>query len=258
MMNKQNTKVVIILSNKGGTGKSTLITNTAHILATVYNKKVGVIDLDFHSPDLPSMFGIENRKLGIQNKKIMPVKFLPNLYIVSNGFYLTDKKLPIIMRGVEEKLIADQFINSVDWTDFDILLIDIPSNLSDGALTVVDEIKPIDGAVIITSSQDISLVDTERSIQFSLQYSIPILGMVENMAYLNCPQCSAKIELYKRENFEALAEFYKLDILGRIPFVRDILISVDLGVPFVERCKDNEQIETFKQITDKITKKIFK
>ena len=257
-MNKHNTKVVAVLSNKGGTGKSTLITNTSYLLATTYNRKVGIIDLDFHSPDLPSMFGIENRKLGIQNKKIMPVKVLPNLYIVSYGFYLTDKKLPIIMRGVQEKLIADQFINSVDWSEFDIIFIDVPANLSDGALTVVDEIKPIDGAVITTSSQDISLTDTERSIQFALQYSIPILGMVENMSYLNCPQCSAKLELYKRENFEALAEFYKLDILGRIPFEREILISVDLGIPFVEKCKDNAQIESFKQIADKIDKKMFK
>lgn len=258
MMNKHNTKVVAILSNKGGTGKSTLITNMAFLLATMYNKKVGVIDLDFHSPDLPTMFGIENRKLGMQNKKIMPVKILPNLYIVSYGFYLTDKKLPIIMRGVEEKMIANQFIYSVDWSEFDIILIDVPSNISDGALTIVDEIKPIDGAVIVTSGQNISLIDTERSIQFSLQYSIPILGIVENMSYFSCPQCSAKLNLYERESFEELAGFYKIDILGRIPFLRDILISVDLGVPFVEKYKENEQIETFKQITEQIGKKIFK
>ncbi|MDD3804393.1 MAG: P-loop NTPase [bacterium] len=258
MMNKNKTKVVLLLSNKGGTGKSTLLTNTAYLLATLFGKKVGVIDLDFHSPDLPSMFGVESRKLGIQNKRLMPVKVLPNLYMVSYGFYLTDKKLPIIMRGIEERLVADQFINSVDWSEFDVLLIDVPANLSDGALTVVDQIKPIDGAVITTSSQDISLTDTERSIQFALQYSIPILGMVENMSYLNCPQCSAKLELYKRENFEGLADFYKLDILGRIPFEREILISVDVGVPFVEKCKENAQVESFKQITEKIHQKIFK
>ncbi|MGE3063041.1 MAG: P-loop NTPase [bacterium] len=258
MMNKNKTKVILVLSNKGGTGKSTLLANTAYLLATLFNRKVGVIDLDFHSPDLPSIFGVESRKLGMQNKRLMPVKILPNLYMVSYGFYLTDKKLPIIMRGVQEKLVAEQFINSVDWSEYEILLIDVPSNLSDGALTVVDEIKPIDGAIITTSSQDISLVDTERSIQFSLQYSIPILGMVENMSYLNCPQCSAKLELYKRENFEALTDFYKLEILGRIPFEREILISVDVGVPFVEKCKENPQTESFKQIAEKINQKIFK
>lgn len=258
MMNKNKTKVVTVLSNKGGTGKSTLVTNLSYLLATLHNKKVGIIDLDFHSPDLPSMFGVESRKLGMQNKRLMPVKVLPNLYIASYGFYLTDKKLPIIMRGVEEKLVADQFINSVDWSEFDVLLIDVPSNLSDGALTVVDEIKPIDGAIITTSSQDISLIDTERSIQFALQYSIPIIGLVENMSYLNCPQCSTKLELYKRENFEELASFYKLEILGRIPFEREILISVDVGVPFVEKCRENQLVESFKQITEKTVQKLFK
>ncbi|MEO0237721.1 MAG: P-loop NTPase [candidate division WOR-3 bacterium] len=255
-MIEEKTKIILFLSNKGGTGKSTMLANIAYLFSTHYNKKVGVIDMDFYNPDLPSIFGVENRKMGIQNKKLLPVKILSNLYLASYGFFITDKKLPVILRGVQEKLITEQFVVDTDWSDFDYIFVDFPASFSDGGLTLVDRIKRIDGALIITSSQDITLIDTERSIIFANQYNIPILGVVENMINIVCPNCKSVLELYRRESLENLLSIYNVEIIERIPFDRNLLVSVDLGIPFIEKFKDSQFIEHFKRIGDKIIEKV--
>ncbi|HAF06785.1 MAG: P-loop NTPase [bacterium] len=252
----EKTKVVLFLSNKGGTGKSTMIANISYLFATHYNAKVGILDMDFYNPDLPSIFGVENRKMGIQNKKLLPVKILPNLYLASYGFFLTDKKLPVIMRGVQEKLITEQFILDTDWSDFDYIFVDFPSSFSDGGLTLMDRIEFIDGVLIITSSQDITLIDTERSIIFANQYNIPVIGVVENMINITCPNCKSVLELYRRESLDEILSLYNVEVIEKIPFDRDLLISVDLGIPFIEKFKDSNLVENLKNICEKIIQKV--
>ncbi len=255
-MIEEKTSVILFLGNKGGIGKSTILANISYFFATHYNKKIGIIDMDFYNPDLPSIFGVDNRKMGIQNKKMIPVKVLSNLFLASYGFFLTDKKLPVILRGFQEKIITEQFVNDIDWNGFDYIFVDFPVSFSDGGLTLIEKLKKIDGAVIVTSSQDITLIDTERSIIFANQNSIPIIGVVENMSSLVCPICKNSIELYKRESLESLLSIYKVKILCKIPFDRNLLVSVDMGIPFIEKFKNSELIEHFKTIGDEIVKRI--
>lgn len=249
------TKKIVFLSNKGGTGKSTMVANIAYIMATLFNKKVGVIDLDIHNPDMPSILGAEGRKISLQAHKLIPVKILPNLHIISYGFLLTDSRMPVIMRGRQKRQITEQFVNDTDWSGFDYILIDMPTGVSDEVTAFFDFVKNVQGALFVTSSQDISVTGIVRSIELALQYNMPIIGIVENMLTIKCPSCGAEAEVYKRENIEKVAEEYKVQIIAKLPFVRNLLVSTDMGVPFAEKFKDSPEIEIFKGITEKILEK---
>jgi len=248
----QKTKIIVFLSNKGGTGKSTMVANISHVLATTFNKRVGIIDLDIHNPDMPSIFGVTDRKISLQAKKLIPVKIFPNLHIISYGFFLNDLRMPVIMRGRQKKQVVDQFINDTDWSDFDYIMVDMPTGISDEVTGFFDYVKHVHGVVFVTSSQDISMTGIVRSIEFALQYNMPSVGIIENMLTAKCTNCGAELEIYKRDSIEKISEEYKISIIAKFPFSRDLLVSTDIGVPFVEKFENAAEVETFKSIAEKI------
>ena len=245
-------KKLLFLSSKGGVGKTTVIANLGYMLATGFEKKVGLIDLNFCAPYLPTQLGVENRKMGVEKKKIFPVKILPNLFIVSNEFFLDDKEAPIIMRNYMYKMIASQIINDVDWDDYDYLFFDTPSVFSDEIMESIKLLKNIDGVIIVTQSQNHSIMGLKRTLRFVEQYHLPLIGIIENMVETKCPECNKVSPLFSREKFKEFVEKKKVKVIARIPFDREILKSTDNGISFVQRSSSENDISIFKQIINTI------
>lgn len=245
------TKHIVFLGNKGGVGKTTVTVNTAMILAEGMNKKVGIIDLNINSPVLPFMLGVSDRKLGVEGRKVIPVKVLSNLHIVSNEFLIPEKDMAVVMRKDMTKQVIRQFIKDADWQDFDYILYDTPAAVSDEILTAIECIGKFDGAVIVSTSQDLALYELKRMISFTTKYGIDVKGIVENMATFRCSEESDK-DLFRRESFADYLKEKNLDVLSSIPFDRDILHASDIGLAFVEKFRDSINVKHFNDIARKL------
>ncbi len=245
------TKHIIFLGNKGGVGKTTVTANTAMIIAGTYNKKVGIIDLNISSPVIPSMLGVADRKIGIDKKKLIPVKVFTNLHIVSNEFFIPEKDMAVVMRKEITKQIIRQFIYDVDWEGYDYILYDTPSSISDEILTAHECIGKFHSSVLVSTSQDIALHELKRIISFTTRYGIKGSGVVENMFGFKCAEDSYN-DLYKRESFADYLKEKNINIISSIPFDREILISSDIGVAFIEKYRDSSNVSHFNNIAKAI------
>lgn len=247
-MNNENRepKKIIFLSTGGGTGKTTIISNLGYLYATGFARKVGLVDLNFTRPDLAHHLGVSDRKMGVNKDRVFPVKVLPNLFVISNEFLLSDRESPIVLRNYMHKLISEQFFNQVDWKDYDILFIDTPSALGNEILDGLNIMKYVDGVIITTRATDISLISARRILNFISQYNLPLIGIIANMGTFECD--NKEEDLFRREKFNEFIEERQLKVITRIPFDRDILKSTDNGVSFVQQSSNEQDIAIFKGI----------
>ena len=252
---KRNAKKILFLSSKGGTGKTTIIATLGYMMATGYARKVGLIDLNFNAPYLPSQLGVSDRKLGVDKDKIYPVKVLPNLFIVSNEMMINDKESPIVMRNYMYKILAEQFLKQIDWGEFDYLFFDTPSVFSDEIAEALNILKTVDGVIIVTQSQDYSIIPLMRVISYVEQHNLPIMGIVDNMHSFSCSSDNNMQSLFRRDKFRKFIDDKKLNIIAEIPFDRDILKSTDNGISFVQQSSNENDIAIFKNIIEVIEKK---
>jgi len=239
---------IMVMSGKGGVGKSTVTVNLAASLA-LGGYEVGILDADIHGPDIPRMCGVENQPLMGQGDGIAPVRVFKGLKVISMGLLSQDPDKAIVWRGPLKHRAIQQFIGDVNWGDLDYLVIDLPPGTGDEPLSIAHLIKSVDGAVIVTTPQDVALLDSRKAVNFSRQLNVPLLGIVENMSGMICPHCGEKIDLFKRGGGEKAALELGVNFLGRIPIDPGMVISCDAGKPFVVDSGQSEVKEAFDSLS---------
>ncbi|MEA1971222.1 MAG: iron-sulfur cluster carrier protein MrpORP [Thermodesulfobacteriota bacterium] len=235
---------IMVLSGKGGVGKSTVAANIAVSLA-LEGKKIGLLDTDFHGPSIPTLLNLEGRQPGSDGKAILPIEFSEGLKVMSIGFLLQNKDDAVIWRGPMKMKVIKQLLTEVNWGDLDYLIIDFPPGTGDEPLSVAQLIPGMDGAVIVTTPQNLSLNDVKKCINFCRQLSVPVLGVVENMSGLVCPNCKTIINVFKTGGGEKMASEMGVPFLGKIPIDSQIVEASDSGKPFVYHYSKTEAAKAF-------------
>ena len=217
---------IAVVSGKGGVGKS-LVTG---LLAVAMSRKgchVGIMDADITGPSVPKMFGVSGEILGNQ-AGAYPVSSAGGIDIVSMNLFLENTSDPVVWRGPVISGVVKQFWQDVIWNDVDYLFIDMPPGTGDVPLTVMQSIK-LDGIVIVTSPQELVSMIVEKAVKMASVMKVPILGIVENMSYFECPDCGKQHKIYGESHLEEIAHEYNLDILGRIPIQPNLAAKCDAG-----------------------------
>ncbi|MBU1062305.1 MAG: Mrp/NBP35 family ATP-binding protein [Candidatus Omnitrophica bacterium] len=245
---------LIVISGKGGVGKTTVAVNLAYGLA-MKGYKTGILDVDIHGPNIAKMLGIEDKKLMSSESGIEPVKVLPNLKAVSMALVGYDINQPVIWRGPLKMAAIKQFLSDVNWGELDYLIIDSPPGTGDEPLSVCQLIPDLKGAIVVTTSQDVAILDSRKSILFAGQLKVPVLGVIENMSGFTCPHCGKEIDLFGIGGGEKAASDLKVLFLGRIPLEPLMIKSGDSGTPFIHFNKDRDTAKILDEITEKILKK---
>jgi Mrp family chromosome partitioning ATPase len=222
----------MVMSGKGGVGKSTVTVNLAASLA-LQGYAVGILDADIHGPDIPRMCGVENKPVRGYAGGINPVKVFKGLTAISMGLLSQDPDKAIVWRGPLKHRAIQQFIGDVNWGDLDYLIIDLPPGTGDEPLSIAHLIKNVDGAIIVTTPQDVALLDSRKAVNFSNLIGVPLLGIVENMSGMACPHCGEKIDLFKVGGGAKAARELGVPYLGHIPIDPKMVIRCDAGTPFV-------------------------
>jgi len=242
---------LLVLSGKGGVGKSTVAVNLAVALSDGGNN-VGLLDVDIHGPSIPKLMGLENRQLGMEGQKILPIQINESLKVMSIGFLLRQDTDAVIWRGPLKFNAIRQFLKDVAWGRLDYLVIDSPPGTGDEPLSVAQLVGSPAGAVIVTTPQDVAIADVRRCVSFCNKLSLPVVGIVENMSGFVCPKCGEKIDLFKSGGGEALAVEMKVPFLGRIPIDPEIVTSGDAGTPFVDNYSRSAATRAFSDFVQKI------
>jgi len=241
---------ILVFSGKGGVGKSTVAANLALALS-LKEKKVGLLDVDIHGPNLAKMLGVEDKRMEISPDHIKPVQINNNLKLVSMALLLENPDLPVIWRGPMKMKIIQQFLGDVDWGDLDWLIIDSPPGTGDEPLSVA-QLIPATGAIIVTTPQEVSVMDSRKAVIFAMKLNLKILGIIENMSGMVCPHCGQRIDLFKVGGGEIAAVDLGVPFLGRIPIDPQIVISGDEGKPFLTVIGDSRSSKAFQDIVNKI------
>ena len=220
---------LIVMSGKGGVGKSTVAAFLAIELAA-QGKKVGLMDADIHGPSIPKMLGLDGeRPLAAGPGGAVPIQYSENLKVISIGFLLSSSDQAVIWRGPIKMGLIEQFLGDVEWGSLDYLIVDSPPGTGDEPLSVCQLLPDLDGAIIVSTPQDIALADVEKSITFCRRVNTPIVGLVENMSGLVCPHCGGRIDVFKTGGAERLARQLSVPFLGRIPVAPEVVEACDQG-----------------------------
>jgi ATP-binding protein involved in chromosome partitioning len=241
---------LIVMSGKGGVGKSTIAVNLAYCLAKK-GKAVGILDADMHGPSVPKLLGIANLPLTVNDReRIVPFTVGPSLKVMSIAFLLRDPDSPIIWRGPIKMGAIKQFLEEVEWGRLDYLIIDLPPGTGDEPLSVAQLVPDPDGAIVVTTPQEVALISVRKSISFAKAVGLRAIGIVENMSAMSCPHCGGEIKLFNDGGAESAAKENGIPLLGRIPLSINIASSGDSGIPFV--AIDCGDVEAFEAVTDRI------
>lgn len=245
---------IMVMSGKGGVGKSTVTVNTAAMLASLGNK-VGIIDADIHGPNIPKMLGIKEKGVLSTSEGIIPFEPITNLKVMSVAFLLKSDDDAVIWRAPLKHSLIQQFISDVEWGDLDFLIIDLPPGTGDEPLSVTHIMGQLDGSVIVTTPQEVALLDARKSITFSRKINVEALGIVENMSGFVCPHCGEKTEIFKTGGGQKAAKELDVDFLGSVPLDPQIVTQGDDGTPYVEKNPNSPVTQAFQMIAEKILKK---
>jgi len=223
---------VIVLSGKGGVGKSTVAANIA-VAAAQAGVRTGLLDVDIHGPSIPRLLGLEGVRASAEGDHLLPVPAGENLKVMSIGFLVGGRDQPIIWRGPMKFSMIRQFLADVDWGELDLLVIDCPPGTGDEPLSVVQLIRDADGAIVVTTPQKLAVDDVRRAVTFCRELSLPILGVIENMSGFACPKCGEVSEVFGSGGGESMAADMQIPFIGRIPIDPRISASGDAGRPAV-------------------------
>jgi ATP-binding protein involved in chromosome partitioning len=237
---------ILILSGKGGVGKSTVAVNLAVSLALT-GKKVGLLDIDIHGPSIPKILNLEGNNLQTAEDMILPIEMLDNLKVISMGFLLRGSSDAVIWRGPMKYQMIKQFLKDVLWGSLDFLIVDSPPGTGDEPLSIVQLLENANGAIIVTTPQEVALSDVRKCITFCRQLNLPVLGVLENMSGFICPKCGHKTDIFKSGGGEKMAEEMAVPFLGRIPIDPAIVEACDSGKPYIQQYKDSQAALTLKQ-----------
>lgn len=241
-------KIIAVASGKGGVGKTTVAVNLA-VAMKIKGKNVGLLDADIYGPNVPTMLGIYTMPQPDPDKKIKPVEHY-GVKVISIGFFV-ELDTPIIWRGPLVNAVIKQFLYDVKWGELDYLVVDLPPGTGDAQLTLVQNV-PIDGAVIVTTPQDVALIDARKGLEMFRKLNTRIIGIVENMSYFTCPNCGHRSNIFKQGGGKKTSALLGVPLLGEIPINHNIALSGDAGVPIVVSEKDSPQGKLFLDIAEKI------
>lgn len=237
-------KVLAVASGKGGVGKSTVAVNLALALNGL-GSRVGLLDADVYGPSVPFMMGTEAAPRAAQEKKIYPVERY-GIHLISMGFFLDDQS-PVIWRGPIVMGIIRQFLRDVIWGELDYLVVDLPPGTGDASLTLAQEV-PLDGGVIVSTPQDVALLDVQRGIAMFRQVKVPILGVVENMSYYLCPCCGEREDIFGHAGVSKTG----LNVLGEVPILQEVCSAGDSGRPLVFQDPNHVVAQVFHRIAARV------
>jgi Mrp family chromosome partitioning ATPase len=237
---------IIVLSGKGGVGKSTVAVNLAMGLHLA-GKKVGLLDVDIHGPSIPTMLGLEDRQVMEGNDGLLPVD-LDGLKVISLGFFLKEQDEAVIWRGPMKTGVITQFIRDVSWGDLDYLIVDSPPGTGDEPLSVCQTLEDADGAIIVTTPQKVAAVDVRKSINFCHQLKLPVLGVIENMNGFACPKCGEITAVFQSGGGKLMADDMKVPFLGSVPIDPQIAEAGDSGVAFLQRYSESATAKLFQSL----------
>ena len=233
--------IIAVVSGKGGVGKS-LVTGLLSIAMNRKGKHVGILDADITGPSIPKMFGVSGEVQG-NEKGVYPTKSNRGIDIVSMNLLLAQQPDPVVWRGPIISGIVQQFYTDFVWQDVDYLFVDMPPGTGDVPLTVLQSI-PLDGIVVVTSPQDLVSMIVEKAIKMANLMQIPILGLVENMSYFECPDCGKRHEIYGKSHIDEIARDKKLQVLAKIPIVPGLAAECDRGqIETIEKSFMDEAVD---------------
>lgn len=233
-------KTILVMSGKGGVGKTTVAVNLAYCLSK-NNFEVGLLDIDIHGPNVPKMLNLKKIELKIKNNKIIPVIAGTNLKVMSMAFLLQSDHDAVVWRGPAKHGVIKQFVQEVDWGDLDYLIIDLPPGTGDEPLSIAQLINPITGSVIVSTPQEVAILDAMKAVTFSKKVNVPVIGVIENMSG----------SIFGEGGAEKAASKLNVPFLGRIGLNEKIVKSGDSGTPFVVY-KQLEETKSFVRIINKI------
>ena len=244
--------IIAVASGKGGVGKSTTAINIALSLKQA-GAQVGLLDADVYGPSMAMMFGIDGRPMVNEQKKIIPLVG-HGVKVVSMGF-LSEADRPVIWRGPMVHGLIRQFVEEVEWGEIDYLVVDLPPGTGDAQLSI-SQVVSISGAVIVTTPQDVSLIDARKGLKMFEQMKVPVLGIVENMSYFICPSCDGRHEIFRHGGGRDAATELGVEFLGEIPIDPSVVVGGDEGVPIVEKDPASGAAEAYFELAGNIARKL--
>jgi len=255
--NKENNlkrikNTIFVMSGKGGVGKSTVAVNLARAL-NASGQKVGIMDIDIHGPSVAKMLNIEGENLHQTPAGFLaPVKAGDNFYAASVSFLLEDDATPVIWRGPMKSNFIMQMLDSFAWPEIDYLVVDCPPGTGDEHITIIQTFGKVKGALIVTTPQQVACLDAKKAVNFLKQMSVDIIGLVENMAYFECPKCHDRVEIFKNNGLKKMAEEFKIPVLGSLPIETAVGESGETGESLLEKSAETIAAKTFMNIAQKL------
>jgi ATP-binding protein involved in chromosome partitioning len=244
--------VILVMSGKGGVGKSTVASNLALALSRM-GHSVGLLDADIYGPSIPTMFGITGQPHS-DGKQIQPLERF-GVKLMSIGFLLEDPKAAVVWRGPMLHGALLQFLKDVNWGKLDFLLLDLPPGTGDVSLTLSQKVRST-GAVIVTTPQEVALQDVYKSVSMAQKVGIPLLGVVENESYFICDGCEKRHELFGSGGGQSVADFAKAPLLGQIPLHPTVRQWGDAGTPLVQAAPESETARAFVAVATKLVENL--
>ncbi|MGA9202299.1 MAG: Mrp/NBP35 family ATP-binding protein [Pseudolabrys sp.] len=240
--------VIAVASGKGGVGKSTTAVNLALGLRDL-GLKVGMLDADIYGPSLPKLLAIKEKPQTIGGTRLKPIERY-GLTVMSIGF-LIDEETPMIWRGPMVMSAITQMLREVEWGKLDIMVVDMPPGTGDAQLTMAQQV-PLKGAVIVSTPQDLALIDARRGVAMFKRVNVPVLGVVENMSYFLCPSCGTRSDIFSHGGARHEAERLGVPFLGEVPLHMTIREKSDAGLPVVATAPDGEHARIYRDIATKV------
>jgi len=245
---------LIVLSGKGGVGKSTVAVNLAAALSRS-GRQVGLLDVDVHGPSVPSMLNLDGNEIISHEGSMFPAGF-ENLKVMSIGFMLHGRDEAVIWRGPRKTKMIEHFLTDVEWGPLDYLVVDCPPGTGDEPLSVIQLIDSVTGAIIVTTPQEVALLDVRKSITFCETMDVDIVGVVENMSGFTCPKCGEAVDIFSSGGGEAMAEEMGVPFLGRIPLDPNVTRSGDQGMPICFGGTKSETSRAFDLVVERIQEQV--
>ncbi len=247
--------IIMVMSGKGGVGKTTVSVNTALGLAKL-GKKTGILDIDIHGPNVPKMLGVDQEQLFSNDEsRIEPIEAGPNLRVVSLALAGYEPERPIIWRGPIKMNVIKQFLKDVNWGELDYLVIDTPPGTGDEPLSICQLLPDMAGTVIVTTPQEVANLDCMKSVSFARELKVPILGLIENMSGFICPECGTMTPIFGKGGGKSIADRFEEPFLGELPLDPRIMQGGDAGSGFIS-ADNGPAAEAMLAIVEKIVAKV--